>query len=64
LERIKKEKMSFTIDLLGETIITETEAESYLQIYLDLMQQLVAASKNWAHIPSIDEVDGQEIPKV
>lgn len=64
LERLRKEKMSFTIDLLGEAVITETEAESYLQRYLDLMQQLVAASKNWANIPSIDEADGQKVPKV
>ncbi|WP_413174021.1 L-glutamate gamma-semialdehyde dehydrogenase [Anabaena azotica] len=64
VERLRKEKMSFTIDLLGEAVITETEAQSYLERYLDLMQQLVAASKNWANIPSIDEAEGQKIPKV
>ncbi|WP_375501951.1 L-glutamate gamma-semialdehyde dehydrogenase [uncultured Nostoc sp.] len=64
VERLRKEKMAFTIDLLGEAVITETEAQSYLERYLELMQQLVEASKNWSAIPAIDEADGEAIPKV
>ncbi|MBN3898135.1 MAG: L-glutamate gamma-semialdehyde dehydrogenase [Nostoc sp. NOS(2021)] len=64
VERLRKEKMAFTIDLLGEAVITEAEAQSYLERYLELMQQLVEASKNWAAIPAIDEADGESIPKV
>ncbi|MEH2264749.1 L-glutamate gamma-semialdehyde dehydrogenase [Nostoc sp.] len=64
VERLRKEKMAFTIDLLGEAVITEAEAQSYLERYLELMQQLVEASKNWANIPAIDEADGEAIPKV
>ncbi|HLP87233.1 MAG TPA: L-glutamate gamma-semialdehyde dehydrogenase [Nostocaceae cyanobacterium] len=64
VEKLRKEKMAFTIDLLGEAVITETEAQTYLERYLDLMQQLCTAAKNWPHIPAIDEADGQPIPKV
>ncbi|MFN6527155.1 L-glutamate gamma-semialdehyde dehydrogenase [Nostoc sp. ChiSLP03a] len=64
VERLRKEKMAFTIDLLGEAVITEAEAQSYLERYLELIQQLVKASKNWAVIPAIDEADGEPIPKV
>ncbi|MEH1870554.1 L-glutamate gamma-semialdehyde dehydrogenase [Nostoc sp.] len=64
VERLRKEKMAFTIDLLGEAVITEAEAQSYLERYLELMQQLVEASKNWSAIPAIDEADGEVIPKV
>ncbi|WGV23675.1 L-glutamate gamma-semialdehyde dehydrogenase [Halotia branconii] len=64
VERLRKEKMAFTIDLLGEAVITEAEAQSYLERYLELMQQLVAASKSWSTIPAIDEADGESIPKV
>ena len=64
VERLRKEKMAFTIDLLGEAVITEAEAQSYLERYLELMQQLVEASKNWSAIPAIDEADGEPIPKV
>ncbi len=64
VERLRKDKMAFTIDLLGEAVITEIEAQSYLERYLELMQQLVEASQNWAKIPAIDEADGENIPKV
>jgi RHH-type proline utilization regulon transcriptional repressor/proline dehydrogenase/delta 1-pyrroline-5-carboxylate dehydrogenase len=64
VERLRKEKMAFTIDLLGEAVITEAEAQSYLERYLELMQQLVEASKNWTVIPAIDEADGEPLPKV
>ncbi|MBW4583721.1 L-glutamate gamma-semialdehyde dehydrogenase [Aetokthonos hydrillicola Thurmond2011] len=64
IERLRKEKMPFTVDLLGEAVITEAEAQSYLERYLELMQQLVEASKSWTPIPSIDEVDGEILPKV
>ncbi|MEH2356760.1 L-glutamate gamma-semialdehyde dehydrogenase [Nostoc sp.] len=64
VERLRKEKMAFTIDLLGEAVITEAEAQSYLERYLELMQQLVEASKNWSAIPAIDEANGEPISKV
>ncbi|MGH7999337.1 MAG: L-glutamate gamma-semialdehyde dehydrogenase [Brasilonema sp.] len=64
IERLRKEKMAFTVDLLGEAVITEAEAQSYLERYLDLMQQLVEASKSWTPVPLIDEADGQHLPQV
>lgn len=64
VERLRKEKMAFTIDLLGEAVITEAEAQSYLERYVELMQQLVEASKSWSTIPAIDEADGEPLPKV
>ncbi|MEA5580001.1 L-glutamate gamma-semialdehyde dehydrogenase [Nodularia harveyana UHCC-0300] len=64
VERLRKDKMAFTIDLLGEAVITEEEAQSYLERYLELMQQLVEASKNWSVIPAIDQADGESLPQV
>ncbi len=40
IERLKKDGMSFTVDLLGEAVISQTEAEAYLQKYLNLMTEL------------------------
>jgi RHH-type proline utilization regulon transcriptional repressor/proline dehydrogenase/delta 1-pyrroline-5-carboxylate dehydrogenase len=64
VERLRKEKMAFTIDLLGEAVITEVEAQSYLERYLELITQLTEASKNWANVAAIDEADGEPLPKV
>jgi RHH-type proline utilization regulon transcriptional repressor/proline dehydrogenase/delta 1-pyrroline-5-carboxylate dehydrogenase len=64
VERLRQEKMAFTIDLLGEAVITEAEARAYLQGYLDLIEHLGQQAQNWAHIPQIDEADGEILPKV
>jgi RHH-type proline utilization regulon transcriptional repressor/proline dehydrogenase/delta 1-pyrroline-5-carboxylate dehydrogenase len=64
LEHLRKDKMAFTVDLLGEAVITEAEAQSYLDRYLDLMQQLTEASQSWATVPQIDMADGEALPKV
>ncbi|BAU43231.1 L-glutamate gamma-semialdehyde dehydrogenase [Leptolyngbya sp. O-77] len=64
LEQLRKEKMCFTVDLLGEAVITEAEAQSYLDRYLELMEELTAAAKSWPTIPQIDEADGEALPKV
>lgn len=64
IERMRKDKMAFTIDLLGEAVITETEAQAYLQSYLDLMEQLSQEAQHWSLVPQIDEAEGDAIPKV
>lgn len=64
VERMRKEKMCFSIDLLGEAVITEGEAESYLQNYLDLITQLSTQAQKWSIIPEIDTADGENLSKV
>lgn len=64
VERLRKEKMGFTIDLLGEAVITEVEAKAYLQSYLDLMEHLVKESQKWSKVPEIDEANGEALAKV
>ncbi len=64
IEKLRKDKMAFTVDLLGEAVITEIEAQAYLESYLKLMEQLSQASQNWKNIPLIDEADGEKLPKV
>jgi RHH-type proline utilization regulon transcriptional repressor/proline dehydrogenase/delta 1-pyrroline-5-carboxylate dehydrogenase len=64
IEHLRKEKMGFTVDLLGEAVITEAEAQSYLDRYLNLMEELTEASKRWSTVPIIDQADGEPLPKV
>lgn len=64
IEQLRKQKMTFTVDLLGEAVITEREAQSYLNRYLDLMEQLTEASKRWSTVPQIDEAEGTALSKV
>ncbi|MGK7917483.1 MAG: L-glutamate gamma-semialdehyde dehydrogenase [Prochloraceae cyanobacterium] len=64
IERLRKDKMAFTIDLLGEAVITEAEAKSYLQGYLDLIEQLTQEGKKWSVVPEIDTADDISLPRV
>lgn len=64
LERLRKQSMGFTLDLLGEAVITEVEAEAYLVRYLQLMEQLSETAKGWREIPQIDRADDQALAKV
>jgi RHH-type proline utilization regulon transcriptional repressor/proline dehydrogenase/delta 1-pyrroline-5-carboxylate dehydrogenase len=64
IEHLRKDKMGFTVDLLGEAVITEAEAQSYLDRYLNLMEELTEASKRWSSVPIIDQADGEPLPKV
>jgi RHH-type proline utilization regulon transcriptional repressor/proline dehydrogenase/delta 1-pyrroline-5-carboxylate dehydrogenase len=64
LEGLRKQQMAFTLDLLGEAVITETEAQGYLDHYLDMMSQLVKASQSWPRVAALDEADGDPLPRV
>jgi RHH-type transcriptional regulator, proline utilization regulon repressor / proline dehydrogenase / delta 1-pyrroline-5-carboxylate dehydrogenase len=64
IEHLRRQSMAFTVDVLGEAVITEMEAQSYLNRYLELMEQLTEASQGWATVPQIDTADGEELPKV
>ncbi|WP_210407555.1 proline dehydrogenase family protein, partial [Hydrocoleum sp. CS-953] len=64
LEKLRKDKMCFTVDLLGEAVITETEAQLYLDRYLELMTQLSQAANKWSSVPQIDEAEGKKLPRV
>ncbi len=64
LEGLRRDHLGFTLDLLGEAVITEVEAQSYLDRYLEMMTQLAAAAQKWSPVPIIDQAEGQPIPRV
>ncbi len=64
VERLRREKMTFTIDLLGEAVITEVEAQSYLNRYLELIEILSEQSKKWSKVREIDEAEGESLARV
>jgi len=64
LKHLRDQKQVFSIDLLGEAVISEVEAEKYLATYLDLLEQLAQAAKKWSIVKEIDEADGQALPQV
>ncbi|MEL6551936.1 MAG: L-glutamate gamma-semialdehyde dehydrogenase [Cyanobacteria bacterium J06621_11] len=64
IEQLRKQSMAFTMDVLGEAVVTEKEAEAYLNQYLDLMAQLTEASKKWSTVKVIDAAGGEPLANV
>ena len=53
IEQLKRQSMDFTIDLLGEAVISEAEAQQYLERYLDVMTQLKSFAQSNAIKPQV-----------
>jgi len=64
LARLRARGLAFTIDLLGEAILSEDEADAYQRAYLDLTAGLCDAAAAWREIPAIDRDDRGPLPKV
>ncbi|MDA7979787.1 MAG: L-glutamate gamma-semialdehyde dehydrogenase [Pirellulales bacterium] len=60
----RKEKMAFTLDLLGEAVLTEVEADRYFQAYLDLVRNLSPSLNAESEIPQIDRDPAGPLPRV
>ena len=64
ITRLRGQKLAFTMDLLGEAVISEDEAQGYLDHYLETIAALSQASQAWSTVPEIDQADGETLPKV
>ena len=56
--------MAFTLDILGETVFSDVEAQHYLDLYRSLIVQLGDQAKLWKRIPQVDNSALGPIPPV
>ncbi|MGA2867220.1 MAG: proline dehydrogenase family protein [Verrucomicrobiota bacterium] len=47
LRRLHEQGIAFTVDILGETVVSEAEADQYARRYLDLMEVLGRETAQW-----------------
>src|SRR5262245_47669247 len=47
LRKRRMQKIGFTVDLLGEAVVSEAEANGYAARYLDLLEKLARETKGW-----------------
>jgi RHH-type transcriptional regulator, proline utilization regulon repressor / proline dehydrogenase / delta 1-pyrroline-5-carboxylate dehydrogenase len=64
IERLRRERLAFTLDLLGEAVISETEAQGYLDRYLAIMADLTDRAQKWDNSAQIDRADGETLHRV
>ncbi len=50
LEKLRSDGLAFSVDLLGEAVVSEEEAEEYQKRYLELLDVLKEAQDNWEPI--------------
>ncbi|HEY2839599.1 MAG TPA: L-glutamate gamma-semialdehyde dehydrogenase, partial [Pirellulales bacterium] len=62
--RERKLRRAFTLDILGEAVASEVEADHYLQAYLDLIGGVAPTVNSWPEAPQIDRALDEELPRV
>ena len=63
VERLRRKRLAFTADLLGEAVISEAEADAYQRTCLDLLRGLSAPLNASAEVPLIDRDHDGPIPR-
>src|SRR6059036_3179199 len=48
LRRRRAQKIGFTVDLLGEAVVSEADADEYAARYLDLLEKLARETEGWS----------------
>ncbi len=63
LRRIRKDRLAFTVDLLGEATVSEKESEIYLKRYLELIDVLCREVPKWSESkPLVEGHSGEATP--
>lgn len=61
---MRKKNMAFTIDILGEAVLSEKEAKFYQKLYMDLISGLSKSAGELPAVPLLDMTPYGELPKV
>ncbi|AHI05366.1 1-pyrroline-5 carboxylate dehydrogenase [Bdellovibrio bacteriovorus W] len=64
LKKARKNKMTFTVDILGEATLSEQEAQEYNNKYIELINWLAKDAEKWDEVPQIDRDHEGALPKV
>ncbi len=64
LRKMRRQTLAFTMDILGETAVSEHEARQYQARYLELIEKLAQEAESWPTVEQIDCDDRGAIPRV
>lgn len=64
IQRLRRQGLAFTVDLLGEATITEAEADACRDEYLHLVEGLARQVNRWPEVPAIDREERGPLPRV
>ncbi len=64
IEALRKEGRTFTVDLLGEAVLSDEEARIYQERYLTLIDRLNEIVNSWPEVKILDQNSVGMIPRV
>ncbi len=64
VKRARKARQAFTLDLLGEAVISNVEADRFFQAYVELIENLAPTINAWPEVPQVDRGVESELPRV
>ena len=64
LKTLWDDGIAFSVDLLGETCVSDSEADEYAKKYLDLIQNLPAQVAGWSPNPRLESDHLGSVPRV
>src|SRR5207244_11673488 len=50
LRKRRAKKIGFTVDVLGEPVVSEDEADEYAARYADLLEKLAGETRDWTYL--------------
>jgi len=62
--KLRRQRMTFTLDVLGETIIADRIAREHQEAYLGLVKELSRQAPSWEAVPQVDEAPWGPLPRV
>ena len=62
LEKLRKEGLAFTLDLLGEEVLSDNDAREYARRYMELLEFMGPLAGAWKESSRIDRDDRGAIP--
>jgi RHH-type proline utilization regulon transcriptional repressor/proline dehydrogenase/delta 1-pyrroline-5-carboxylate dehydrogenase len=62
LKKLHEQDIAFTVDILGETVVSESEADQYAKKYLDLMDLLAREIAKWQRPCKSNESPRGQLP--
>jgi RHH-type proline utilization regulon transcriptional repressor/proline dehydrogenase/delta 1-pyrroline-5-carboxylate dehydrogenase len=63
IARLRRKRLGFTLDVLGEAVVCESEADQYQRQYLELLQALPPALAKLDFDPQIDGPPDRPLPR-
>ena len=64
VEALRSEPSGFTLDVVGEAVVSEGEAEGMCRRYERLLDVMTARATKWPEVPAIDRGPAGELPRV